>query len=434
MDWLAAQPREVYQGLFPTDQDKLALKYLWRWWARPSQLPPPGNWRGWLVMTGRGWGKTRTGAEWVRMKVETGQARSIALVNDTGDDTRKVMVFGPAGLMSICPPWNRPTFSHSDQQLTWPNGAVAHLYSAEAPEKLRGPEHDLAWCDEPGKWRNLRKTDVQGATAWDNLMMGLRVGTNPQWLATSTPRPISLFRDLVKRSSVTITRGTTYENRANLSDEWFADTLTPYEGTRLGRQELEGELLWDVPGALWARALFEAEGFRCQRRHDAEDDSFARVVIAVDPAGTAHETSDETGIVVAGRGRNGRGYVLGDYSGRMRPQEWIERVVGAFYAHRADAVVAEVNMGWDLVAHSIRTYDARVPVVEVAAKRGKALRAQPVAALYEQGRVSHCASLPQLEDQMGTWNPDAEDSPDRLDACVYALTHLMLGPRPPRAF
>lgn len=409
-----------------TEAEVSALPYEWPFWARPDQLPPDGDWRGWLILTGRGWGKTRTAAEFVRARVEQGKARRVALVNDTAADVRDVMIEGPAGILSVCPPWDRPVYEPSRRQLTWPNGAVAKCYAAEAPELLRGPEHDLAWADEPAKWKNLRKKDNNGGTAWSNLMFGLRIGEHPQWVATTTPRGVLFVKDLMSKPAVRLTRGSSHDNRANLADDWYQDVIAPYEGTRLGRQEIGGELLTDVPGALWT--LNSIDEPRVQTGAVPPMD---RLVIAVDPSGSGSPESDEIGIVAVGLGRDGDAYVLCDGSDRLGPAEWSARVVELYASMKADRILGEVNFGGDMVEHTVKiaARDAKVTVAyrAVWASRGKALRAEPVSALYTQKRVHHVGSHPKLENEMTTWVPGmGMRSPNRLDALVFAVTDLLV--------
>lgn len=363
----------------------------------------------WLVKAGRGWGKTRVGAEWVR-SVATPGAR-IALVGATAADVRDVMVEGESGILAVCEPWNRPLYEPSKRRLTWPNGAMATAYSAEEPDRLRGPQHTHAWADEVAAWAS--------PDTWDMLLMGLRLGARPRAVVTTTPRTVPLMRAIQASPGLVITRGSTRDNAANLAPSFLSSLMTRYEGTRLGRQELDGEELDDNPDALWSREAID--GLRVR-----EAPELARVVVAIDPATTATASSDETGIVVAGLGVDGRGYVLADRSGRYKPDEWARRAVEAYHAHKADRIVAEGNQGGDMVTHVLRTAWPDAPVRIVHASRGKVARAEPVAALYEQGRISHVGSLPQLEDQMCSWTP-GQASPDRMDALVWALTELMLG-------
>jgi phage terminase large subunit-like protein len=410
-----------------SDAETAALPYEWRFWARPSQLPPEDDedWFIWLAKPGRGWGKTRAGTEWVRSRVESGKAKRIALVNDTAADVRDVNVEGPDGIVARSPPWCKPTYEPSKRRIVWPSGgpwagAVAMLYAAEAPGMLRGPQHDTAWCDELAKWQNLRKADQEGGTAFDNLLLGLRVGS-PKCAITTTPRGIKLIRDLVKRPGVIVVNGSSYDNRQNLSDEWFKQVVEPLEKTRLGRQEVFGDLLTNVEGALWTREMLDAA---CATRFVP---TLKRIVVALDPAVTSTEQSDETGIVVAGIGVDGHGYVLSDDSGRFTPETWARKAVILLNKHSADRIVAETNNGGDLVEYTIRSVQKSVPFKSLHASRGKRTRAEPIAALYEQGLVHHVTSFPVMEDQLCTWDANGnEKSPDRLDALVWALTELML--------
>lgn len=412
-----------------SERDCVAILYDWKFWARPNQRPPPGEWVTWLLLAGRGFGKTRTAAEWVRSKAEQFPGCRIALVNDTAADTRDVMVEGKSGLLAVSPPWCRPVYEPSKRRVTWPNGSMAILYAAEAPELLRGPEHDFAWCDEPAKWKNLRKSDAEGGTAWDNLMMGLRSGANPQCAATTTPRPIKWVKDLVKDQTTRVSRGSSYDNRDNLAPAFFDLIVRKYEGTRLGRQELNAEILDDNPGALWKRSNID------EHRVSSVPCDLVRIVVAVDPAVTSNENSAETGIIVAGRGRDGRGYVLDDRSLSDKPAKWAGAVVAAMSIHHADRIIGEVNNGGDLVESTIRTVQFNAPYKAVRASRGKEIRAEPIAALYEQGRISHVGSFPELEDQLCDWDPTAGmSSPDRLDALVWAFTELFsMSGKPPQS-
>ncbi len=425
---LALQGPDVFHAWIAnlSEAEAKALPYEWPFWARPDQLPGDDDWRGWLILTGRGWGKTRTAAEFVRSRVEQGKARRVALVNDTAADVRDVMIEGPAGILSVCPPWDRPTYEPSRRQLTWPNGAVAKCYAAEAPELLRGPEHDLAWADEPAKWKNLRKKDNNGGTAWSNLMFGLRVGDHPRWVATTTPRGLVFVKDLLQRANVHVTRGSSHDNRANLADDWYDDVIAPYEGTRLGRQEIGGEVLTDVPGALWTLSSIDEP-----RVPSSAVPLLDRLVIAVDPSGSGNPESDEVGIVAAGLGRDGHGYVLCDGSDHLSPSEWSSRAVELYRSMKADRILGEVNFGGDMVEHTVNVAAKDIGVTvaysAVWASRGKAIRAEPVSALYTQKRVHHVGSFPKLENEMTTWVPGSgQRSPNRLDALVFALTNLLV--------
>jgi predicted phage terminase large subunit-like protein len=360
------------------------------------------------VKAGRGWGKTRVGAEWVRQQAQA--VGRIALVGPTAADVRDVMVEGDSGIMSICSPDDRPEYQPSRRRLVWPSGALAYCYSADEPERLRGPQHHAAWCDEVGAWRYPE--------AWDQLRMGLRLGADPRAVVTTTPRPTELMSRIAKDPGTVVTRGTTFDNRANLAREFVDAIVARYEGTRLGRQELLGEDLDDNPTALWRRDEIDRH-----RRHALPE--MVRIVVAVDPAVTASEEADETGIIVVGLGDDGHGYVLEDRSLRATPDAWGRETVAAFNRHRANAIVVEVNQGGDLVRHLLGTLQTRLPIREVRASRAKVARAEPVAALYEQGKVHHVGSLPGLEDQLCGWTPGNE-SPDRLDALVWGITELML--------
>lgn len=384
----------------------------WDFWARADQLPPRGPWRTWLILAGRGWGKSRTGAEWVRAEVKAARAGRIALVARTAADVRDVIVEGESGILAISPKGERPTWEPSRRRLTWPNGATATTYSADEPDQLRGPQSDLAWCDELAAWRY--------PDAWDQLRFGLRLGDNPRVCVTTTPRPTPIIRALLNASDTVVTRGRTRDNRANLAPGVVTELEARYAGSRLGRQELDGEVLDDSAGALWRWAWIDAARV-------AKAPDLRRIVVAVDPATTSHDESDETGIIVAGIGYDGRGYVLADESGRYRSEEWARKVASAYATHKADVVIAEGNQGGEMVASVLRAYgSSALPVRTVHASRGKATRAEPVAVLYEQGRVSHVGALARLEDQLTTWDPAASrGSPDRLDALVYALTELM---------
>ena len=414
---LAAAGPAALHGIDDAEAD--LLLHDWPAWARPKQLAPAGAWRVWLLLAGRGFGKTRSGAEWVRQRIETGLARRVALVAPTAADARDVMVEGASGLVAIAPRDFRPHYEPSKRRLTSPSGAIATCYSAAEPERLRGQQHDAAWCDELAAWRYEE--------AWDMLMLGLRLGADPRCVVTTTPRPVRLVRRLVAdASTVAVTRGATRENAKNLAPQFLDAIVRRYDGTRLGRQELEAEILDDVPGALWQRAQLEAPGARV-----AAAPALARIVVAIDPAASSGAQSDETGIVVAGVAADGDGYVLDDLSGRMTPHQWAARALEAGRRFKADRIVAEVNNGGDMVEATLRALDPSAPYKAVRASRGKAVRAEPVAALYEKGRVHHVGAFPALEDQMCGFTVDfdraaARFSPDRLDALVWALTELMV--------
>ncbi len=399
-----ARTRAKYRALY-------AVVLAPRWQPRPEQVPPPGAWRIWLFMGGRGVGKTRTGAEW--LKDSARRFRYVNLMGATADDARDVMIEGESGLLACADADFRPVYFPSKRRLEWPNGATSLIFTADEPERLRGKQHERIWADEVAAWRRPE--------AYDQAMFGLRLGSDPRALLTTTPRPVKLIRELLADQSgrVAVTRGSTYANRANLAPAFFDQIITKYEGTRLGRQELLGEYLDDTPGALWTRAMFEPHRAAPQ---------LLRVVVAIDPAATSGEDSDETGIVIAGLGVDGRFYVLADRTCRESPDGWARRAVAAYEEFGGDRIVAEVNNGGEMVEHTLRTVDRLIPYKKVTASRGKRTRAEPVAALYEQGKVSHVTAFDALEDQMVAWTPESGDSPDRLDALVWALTDLMAPP------
>lgn len=394
--------------------------------ARPDQILPDGDWRIWLAKAGRGWGKTRTGAEAVREWSEH-NAR-IGIIAATNDDARLVMIEGESGLLSVFPPDRPAVFKANRRRIEFPSGAIATFYSAEEPERLRGPQHHKLWMDEIAAWDRLQAT-------YDMAMLGLRLGSNPQAVITSTPKPLPLIKELVKRAGlepgtdplgrVILTQGSTYDNRPNLAPAFIAEVIKRYEGTRLGRQELMAEVLEDTPGALWRRTDIVYKRAPRILRNGEEVRDLAAVVVGVDPAVTSDVDSDECGIVVDARGVDGHGYTLADLSGRLSPSEWAKRAVRAYYDYEADRIVAEANNGGDLVSTVISQVDPHVPVELVHASRGKRTRAEPVAALYEQGRWFHEIPFPELEDQMTSYTGEAGlGSPDRMDAHVWAATRL----------
>ncbi len=405
----------------------------WHLWGRESQLAPLDEhgrepWRTWLMLGGRGAGKTRAGAEWVRWHVRdaaiAGAAADlrIALVGETMRDARAVMIDGVSGLMAVHAGHERPQFEAQRQQLVWPSGAVAQLFSAEDPDGLRGPQFHLAWCDELAKWRHADET-------WDMLQMALRLGDNPRQLVTTTPRPIPLLRRLMSDPATAVTRMRTADNAEHLAPTFVAEMRRRYDGTALGRQELDGEIIEDWAGALWRRDWIEE-----LRLQDVAPEvvavSLRRIVVALDPPVTATAQSDACGIVVAGLGEDGRGYVLADRTLQGREAHvWARAGVAAWREFKADRIVAEVNQGGDLVASVIRQIDQNVPIAQVRATRGKYVRAEPVAALYAEGRVVHVGRFAELEGQMlsfGAGGLAGGRSPDRLDALVWTLTELML--------
>ncbi len=408
-----AQQNEFLGSL--TEADAESLLNDWRgFMARPNQIAPDGDWDIWLVMAGRGFGKTRIGAEWVREQVAAG-ARRIALVGETAADTRDVMVEGESGLLSIYPYSERPLYEPSKRQVTFANGAIAKLYNATEPDQLRGPQHDCAWLDELAKWRYARET-------WDQLQFTLRLGDHPRQIVTTTPRPIELVKAIVagQEGRVHVTKGRTLDNISNLAKPFLEKIQTRYEGTRLGRQELDGEILGDLPGAIWRQSVIDLY------RSSKIPGQLQRIVVAVDPAVTNTEDSDEHGVVVAGIDGT-TGYVLEDSTCTGGPQDWAQRAVAMHDKYAADGVVVEVNQGGDMVAHTLRTVRPSLNIIEVRATRGKHVRAEPIAALYEQGRVHHVGSWPELETQMCMMTNagyEGENSPDRVDALVWAMTEL----------
>lgn len=401
-----------------------SLRHHWQLWAHAGQLPPEGEWQCWLVMAGRGFGKTRAGAEWVRAIAQADPDARIALVGATLGEARSVMVEGESGLLAIAPRGLRPKFEPSRRLLTWPNGAQAMLYSAGEPESLRGPQQSHAWCDEIAKWDNA---GGKAEAAWDNLQLGLRLGRQPQVIATTTPRAVPLVKRLLEPGMAQVTRGSTYANKANLAVGFVRAVQRQYGKSLLGRQELDGELLEDIEGALWTRALLEA----C--REPAASSPALRTVVAVDPPASAG--GDECGIVVCALGEDGLVRVLADASiARASPEQWARAAANAAAAWQADRVVAEANQGGAMVESVLRAAEVALPLRLVHASKGKTARAEPIAALYEAGRVRHAGTFPALEDQLcgmvtgGTYQGPTR-SPDRADALVWALTELALRPK-----
>jgi predicted phage terminase large subunit-like protein len=392
-----------------------ALRKRFDWYAHArfeQRLPLDPNWRTWLIMAGRGFGKTRTGAESVRRLVESGAAKNIGIIGKSMVEAASVMLHGESGLLNIFPAHERPIYKPSQQKVFFKNGAVATLFGGNTPERLRGPQFDLVWIDELAKFRN--PDDL-----YDQVMMGLRLGKDPKCIITTTPRPIPLIEKLMKEDTTVTTRGSTFDNAANLAPSFLAQMQRSYASTRLGSQELYAELLTEKQGALWNRSII--------RYKTPEDDNWRRIVIAIDPATTHHDKSDETGIMVAGIHEDGNVYVLEDLSGRLSPNDWGQRVTEAYWRYKADRVVAEVNKGGDLVERVVKSIDRQISYRAVRATRGKVVRAEPVASLYEQGKVYHSRPLTLLEQQICDYIPGkTSKSPDRMDALVWALTDLML--------
>lgn len=415
-----------------SNSELAALLYDWSFWARPDQAVPAGDWQTWLILAGRGFGKTRTGAETVRAWVRT--CDMVNLIAATADDARDIMIEGESGILAICPAHERPRYNAHKSRLEWPNGARSLIFTAEEPERLRGKQHKKLWCDEVCSWRY--------EDSWDQAMFGLRLGADPQAVVTTTPKPVKVLRELMADPNTIITRGSTYDNRANLSPKFYQKVIRKYEGTRLGRQELNAELLDDNPRALWQRAWLDRDRIQIAPTLD-------RIVVGLDPNVKNRDrqillkksdTLDEAGIVAAGVGPAPDGwtappgssmrdaphfYVIGDRSLDAGPNEWGAAAVKAYRDFSADRVIGEVNNGGDMVEMNIRAVDANVSYKSVTASRGKAIRAEPISALYEQGRVHHVGSFAQLEDEMCDFDPiTTVKSPNRMDALVWALTEL----------
>jgi phage terminase large subunit-like protein len=406
---MASQPPQVREtflsNLTPIQREYLA--HDWTFWARDKQQLPAKDFFVWVILAGRGFGKTRTGAETTRSWVKDNAY--VNMIGATADDARDIMIEGESGILAICPPAERPDYVASKRQLQWPNGAISLIFTADEPERLRGKQHYKLWADELGSWRYPE--------AWEQAMLGLRLGNKPQAIVTTTPKPTKLVLDLVKDKRNVITTGSTYENRANLAAGFFDYVISKYEGTRLGRQELNAELLTDSPGALWKRDQID------KTRLLKAPETLTRIVVGVDP--TASATGSEAGIITAGS-HNMDYYTLGDDSLHGSPQEWASAAVTAYYRHKADIIVAEKNNGGDMVMAVIKQVDPKVNVKLVWASRGKATRAEPIAAIAEQGRDHHVGTFAALEDELCMWVP-GDESPNRLDAKVWAYTELSGG-------
>lgn len=434
-------PEEVAEALKKLSPAELEeLQYNWYFWARPNQLAPDGDWRVWLLNCGRGYGKTRTGAEWTREQVKLGH-KNIAIVGPTKSSVRQVMVDGVSGILSVC--WEgdktydgihigKPVWSPTNNTITWYNKAngkkvsVAEVFSAEDPERLRGPQFSRCWSDEICAWFRRDET-------WDMLRFCMRLGKNPKIVVTTTPKPDRVIRDLtdpkrLESGEVVLTLGSSYENEDNID----LTEIRAFEGTRLGRQEIHAEILTEAAGALWNKDLLE----ECQA-YDIEDPldfskTLQRIVVSVDPAVSSNKHSDLTGIVVAGVDINGVAYVLEDATDKYSPEGWATKAIELYDKYEADCLVAEKNQGGDLIRTTFKTVDETLPITLVHASKGKYARAEPVSALYEQGKVRHLRGLAELEDQMVTWEPlEAIGSPDRLDALVWAIYSLLLKNRTP---
>jgi len=408
----------------------LSLPWLFEHWALEGhQLPPEGDWTTWVILGGRGAGKTRAGSEWVRAQVEggrpgdPGQCSRVALIGETVDQAREIMIFGDSGILACSPPDRRPEWQAARKRLVWPNGAVAQVFSASDPESLRGPQFDCAWCDELGKWRRSDAT-------WDMLQFALRLGDRPRQVVTTTPRNNATLAAILKRAGTVVTSAPTAANRMHLAKGFVEQITESYGGSSLGRQELDGEFVTDVEGALWSRAMLEA----AKARPPIEPD---RIVVAVDPPVSSGSAADACGIIVAGVARTGEpkdwtAEVIADASiAGASPQGWGERAVAMYHKYGADRLVAEVNQGGNLIGTLLRSIDPMVPYRPLTARHGKSARAEPVAALYEQGRIGHRAAFPELEDQMAAMTVGGytrTGSPDRLDALVWAITELVIEP------
>ncbi|MAU44927.1 MAG: ATP-binding protein [Yangia sp.] len=430
--WLASAGAAVRDDFLNelTEGECLALPFLFEFWAMEHQLPSEGDWRSWVIMGGRGAGKTRAGAEWVRACVEgamplsPGRCKRVALIGETMDQVREVMVFGESGIMNCSPPDRRPEWQATRRCLVWPNGAEAMVFSAHDPEGLRGPQFDAAWVDELAKWKKARET-------WDMLQFALRLGEHPQVCVTTTPRNVGILKELLELPSTVVTRAKTEANRANLAESFLEEVRARYGNSRLARQELDGILVTDVDGALWTGETLD----RAQAL--APPATFDRIVVAVDPPAGDGKASDACGIVVAGVVCEGppqawRAWVLEDASVQgVSPTGWAQAAAAAYERWQADRVVAEVNQGGAMVETVLRQVSPQVPLRKVHGTRGKAARAEPVAALYEQGRIGHAAGLVGLEEQMGLMTSagyQGQGSPDRVDALVWALTELVVAP------
>lgn len=384
----------------------------WAFKLRHEQFEPEGAWDTWYVNTGRGWGKTLTGSFWVNDAVMLKQAGRIALIAPTAADTRDVMVEGPTGIMATAHKNCRPEYFPSLRKVMWENGAEAHLYSAEEPERLRGPQHDRGWCDEMAAWKALEDT-------WDMYQFGLRVGLDPKTLITTTPKPRKLLKEIKAEDTTVVTTGSTYENVA-LSEKFKKRILKKYEGTRLGRQELEAEDLDQAEGALWNREMLE------ELRVETYP-LLKRLVVGIDPATTKTEHSDEVGIIIGGLGFDNKGYILQDLSRKLSPGETCRIAVDAYTLWEADRIVAEVNNGGDWIELGLRQVNKNVSYKKLHASRGKQARAEPVVSLYEQMRIHHVGNFPALEDELCGWEPGTgQPSPNHLDALVWVITELML--------
>lgn len=428
-DDLREMGKDITEILAQMDPKKVEeIRYNYRFWARPEQIPAEGDWDTFLALSGRGWGKTWAGAQWCREQVKKGKKRLIVIAA-TNSDIERTMVKGESGFLAVC--WKgdktdkgvhmgAPEWSPTKRTLTWANGAVATCFSSEEPDRLRGPQGDACWMDELCAWNKDRET-------YDMAQFCLRLGKHPRTFITTTPKPTKLLREILKNPRTQVVRGSTFDNSANLATNYLNVVRSQYEGTRLGRQELYAEVLDEAAGALWTRGMLE------EAEVDIPDPvefakNLARVVVSIDPAVTANAESDMTGIIVAGQDINGTCYVLEDQTGKYSPEQWATKAIDLYNKYSADRIVAERNQGGDMVRHTLHTVDETVPLRLVHASRGKFARAEPVSALYERGKVKHKRGLDELENQMVVWEPlGSIGSPDRLDALVWAITELALG-------
>lgn len=418
------EAREIFLRNF-TKEELERLELEWWFWGRPKQLAPGpecpdchGEWLTWLILAGRGWGKTKTGAEWVNGTINDGTYGRFHIVAATAADARDIMVEGPAGLMASAKPWNKASYHPTKRQISWENGAVALIFSAEEPDRLRGEQCEAAWCDELAAW-NYPET-------YSQLQFGLRLGKFPRTVITTTPRPTATVKEIANAPTTHVTKGITYENFDHLAPAFIAEIIRVYEGTRWGQQEIYAEILDDAPGALWTTQLINDT--RVKREERPLDAFFTKMIVAIDPAITVSEDASETGIIVAGKTRFEHAYVLQDASGRMKSADWAKRAIALYDFYRCDHIVAESNNGGDMVEHTINVYRPDIKVIQVKATRGKELRAEPVSAVYEKGYVHHVGTFEALESQMTGWEPGTDEkSPDRLDALVWAITDLMVG-------
>ena len=382
--------------------------------ARREQLPPEGLWLIWIIMAGRGFGKTYAGSNWLIEGHLSGNLVNSGIVAATATDLRRYCIEGPSGVLAQSPEYFKPRYIPSKTRLQWPNNTITELFSSEKPARIRGPNLDGVWCDELSWWMRVEE-------CWDNLDFSLRFGKNPQRVITMTPRPIKLVRQIIKEDDVVITRGVTTDNAANLAASFLKRIQKKHGGTRLGRQELSGELLEDAEGALWKMDQLD------HIRTYEDPPKLTRTVVGLDPSASSGENADEAGIVVAGKDKENRGHVLGDYSLRGTPNEWARKAVWAYHEHKANIIVAEKNQGGEMITEVLRNIDSSVPVKLVHASQGKVARAEPVSILYEKYQIDHHGLFRELEDEMVNFVPnDVTESPNRVDALVWGLTELFI--------